>query len=251
MPRKKTKDETDFRSAKMKLLLYPDDVTHVEAMKRIKENYDYAYILHDKDKKDDNDEHSKKEHWHVVLRFKNAQWNTSLSNDLGIEKNYIRNSNDIDKALQYLIHYNDSDKHKYDINEVVGPLQERLKMSLNKYDRTEEEEVQLIMNYIVNSTSRMSITDLSIFCVQNGYWASYRRAQNLFRLMLNEHNDELWQKHLNERMEEDWSPNYSTRTGEVYSTPFDYEQAEFMLSDAGLSEKQNYKEADQWWKIQS
>ena len=36
-----------FRSAKMRLLLYPDDPSHVKALERIKEDYDYAYILHE------------------------------------------------------------------------------------------------------------------------------------------------------------------------------------------------------------
>lgn len=220
------KEVKKFRSAKMRLLLYPDDPTHVKALELIKENYDYAYILHEAE------EETKKPHWHVVVRFRNAQWNTALSKNLGISENYIRNANNLDKALQYLIHLNDADKKQYDISCVKGSLLERLKTSLNKIDRTEDEEASILIEYIKKSTDRISFMAFSRYCVDNGYWATYRRAQNIFRLLIKEHNEELWQLELKKRMEERleheaWLSSYNRSTGEIYPTPFDYEQAEF------------------------
>lgn len=219
-----------FRSAKMRLLLYPDDPEHVKALKIIEESYEYAYILHEPE------EDTKKAHWHVVLRFKNAQWNTSIAKNLGISLNYIRNCNNLDKALQYLIHYNDFDKKQYDISCVVGPLVDRLKISLNKKERTEDEEAKIIIDYIDNQSEIISFTKFAKYCVDNGYWATFRRGQNIFRILINEHNDELrsieLKKIIEERIDnEQWINYYNVNTEEIYSTPFDYKKAEFDFLD--------------------
>ena len=184
---KEKKEVVKFRSAKMRLLLYPDDPSHVKALERIKEDYDHAYILHEAE------EETKKPHWHVVLRFRNAQWNTALAKNLGISENYIRNSNNLDKALQYLIHFNDSDKKQYDISSVKGSLVDRLKTSINKVDRTEDEDASILIDYIVKSSKRITFSEFARYCVDNGYWATYRRGQNIFRLLIKEHNEDLWQ----------------------------------------------------------
>lgn len=185
-----------FRSAKMRLLLYPDNDEHVKALETIKENYEYAYILHEPE------EDTKKPHWHVVLRFKNAQWNTSIAKNLGITPNFILNCSNLEKALQYLIHYNDTDKKQYDISCVVGPLVDRLKISINKKDRTEDEEAKILIDYIVNQSEIISFTKFAKYCVVNGYWATFRRGQNIFRLLINEKNDELRSVELKRIMED-------------------------------------------------
>ena len=223
---KEKKEFMKFRSAKMRLLLYPDDPTHVKALERIKEDYDHAYILHEAE------EETKKPHWHVVVRFKNAQWNTALAKNLGISENYIRNSSNLDKALQYLMHLNDVEKKQYDISCVKGSLVDRLKTSINKVNRTEDEEASILIDYIVKSSKRIAFSEFARYCVDNGYWATFRRGQNIFRLLIKEHNENLWQLELKRRMEErleyeEWLDNYNKSTGEIYSTPFDYEQAEF------------------------
>lgn len=210
---KEKKEDVRFRSAKMRLLLYPDDPSHVKALDIIKENYDYAYILHEAE------EETKKPHWHVVVKFQNAQWNTSLAKNLGISVNYIRNSNNLDKALQYLIHYNDYDKKQYDISCVEGTLVDRLRLSLNKKDRTEDEEAYMLIEYIMNSSERITFAEFAKYCVDNGYWATFRRAQYIFRCLIMEHNEELERKQSKEY--EGWLNNYSKRTGEIYPTPFD------------------------------
>ena len=98
-----------FRDRKLALLLYPDDPSHVEAMEKIKTSYDYVAILHDKDYTEDGE--IKKPHWHVVLRFGNATWNSAVAKDLGIEQNYTEKVRNMNNAILYLIHYNDSDKY--------------------------------------------------------------------------------------------------------------------------------------------
>lgn len=42
-----------YRSRVHMLLLYPDNAAHTTTMEKIKASYDYAAILHNKDKMDD------------------------------------------------------------------------------------------------------------------------------------------------------------------------------------------------------
>ena len=101
----------------------------MEALKKIEASYDYACILHDKDV--DEDGVIKKAHYHVVLRFPNQTWSSALAKELGIADNYLEKPRSFDNALMYLIHYNDSDKYQYSIDDVKGTLKKRLKEKLN------------------------------------------------------------------------------------------------------------------------
>ena len=81
-------DSPKFRDRKFVMVLYPEDASHAAAIEKMKSGgYNFAAILHDKDVTEDNQ--PKKPHWHVVVRFKNACWNTAIAKDLGITPNYL------------------------------------------------------------------------------------------------------------------------------------------------------------------
>lgn len=169
------------------LLLYPEDKTHVVALEKIKSNYDYAYILHDKDVNEDGE--IKKAHWHVVVNVgKNARWNTAIADELGITPNYIEKCGKLDRALEYLIHYNEPDKYHYDLDEVHGNLKTRLKIEISKEDKTEGEKVVELLDYIDNYDGYLKIREFSRFCATNGYWDVFRRSGAIFIKMIDEHN---------------------------------------------------------------
>lgn len=175
------------RDRKFCLLLYPDCPEHCIALDKIKVSYDYAYILHDKDC-DENGE-IKKPHWHVVITVgNNACWNTSIASELGITPNYIEKCGRLDRALEYLIHYNDSDKYQYDVDEVQGNLKTRLKIEMNKDSKNEGEKVVELIEYIDNQVGYIRIKDFSKFCASNGYWEAFRRSGTIFIKMIEEHN---------------------------------------------------------------
>ena len=100
-----SKLENNFKSRSFCLLLYPDCKAHINALNFVRQNYSYAAILHDKDL-DDNGE-LKKPHFHVVIRFSNPRYFSSVVKELNIEPNYIRRCFSFDKALMYLIHFGD------------------------------------------------------------------------------------------------------------------------------------------------
>lgn len=187
-----------YRSRTHMLLLYPEDVTHSTALDRIQFSYDYAMILHDKDvftleDEAKNPEHKagtyKKAHYHVILRFNQAKWNTALANELGIDDNYIEEVKNFNNALMYLIHYNDTDKTQYNINEVKGNLKTRLQEVINKNEKSEGEKVADLIQFIKSYNGYISVTDFAEYCALNGYWAEFRRSGAIFCKIIEENNN--------------------------------------------------------------
>ena len=182
-----------YRSRVHMLLLYPDNEQHVKAVEKIKQSYDYALILHDKDYfTEDTEQHVrgelKKEHWHIVLRFNQAVWSTAICKELGIEHNYIENVKRFDNAIQYLIHYNDSDKAQYTVEEVQGNLKQKLVESINKVEKSESEKVVELIEFIERQENRISIKAFASYCASQGYWSEFRRSATIFIKIIDEHN---------------------------------------------------------------
>jgi hypothetical protein len=177
----------------MGLLLYPDDSTHVKALEKIK-SYDYALILHNMDMNEDGE--FKKEHYHVIIKFKNACWRTAIAKELGIKENYIEQIRNEESALEYLIHYNEDEeeKHKYDIEQVQGPLKRKLVEYINKDDKSEGERVSELLEFIESHKGHLGVTEFARYCALNGYWDIFRRAGAIFVNIINEHNDHFAQK---------------------------------------------------------
>lgn len=181
--------EKKFRSRNMRFLIYPDNPTHVKALSKIKEKYDYAMILHDKDFKEDGS--PDKIHIHVVAKIAtSACWNTSICKDLGLEPIFSRPCSSINKALQYLIHFNNPEKYQYSIDEVEGSLKNKLVECINSDGKDESDKVYELISYIHNADF-LSITEFSAYCCSLGYWDVFRRSGVIFIKMLDEHNKSL------------------------------------------------------------
>lgn len=186
-----------YRDRKHMLLLYPEDATHMEALEKIRQSYDYAAVLHDRDYWTEEDEKKdskhvagelKKAHYHVVIRTSNPTWSSALCKELGIAENYCEKPRGFESALQYLIHYNDIDKATYDIDEVFGPLKVKLVESINKTEKSEGEKVVELIAFIRDYDGPLKITDFAEYCAKNGYWSEFRRSGAIFCKIIEEHN---------------------------------------------------------------
>ena len=176
-----------YKSRKYCILLYPnEDKTHKKALDFIKLNYDYALIEHNQDK-DENGE-IKKSHTHIVISFPNAKWNTAIANDLGITINYIEKCRDMDKALEYLIHYNDDTKHQYDIEEVHGSLKYQLKKILLNDGKDENVKAFELIQYIKEYEGYISFTNFAEYACEIGMYDVARRSSYLLGRIIEEHN---------------------------------------------------------------
>lgn len=172
-----------FKTRNFKAILYPEDETHLDAISTIcNGGYNYALILHDQDTWSENDPsfnpekhiagERKKEHFHVVLTFRNPIWSTSLSNELGIADNYLQPAHNIDTALEYLIHFGSNDKYQYDLELVQGPLRTKLEKML--IDETEDDRVQRLIELIENTPSPSYLKLLKASC-RAGLYGDFRR----------------------------------------------------------------------------
>ena len=175
-----------YRSRKHCLLLYPDDSSHVNALKHIEHYYNYAYILHDKDT--DKEGKLKKAHWHVVVQFQNATYNTAFAKELGISVNYIQICRNYDLALQYLIHWNEETKHQYAFDEVKGTLKKRLAKLLVDELVPESEKANHIIDLILSYPGYLSAAKLGAMVCASDNWSTFRRSTSYYLRVLDDHN---------------------------------------------------------------
>lgn len=180
-----------FRDRKFVAVLYPEDVTHVECIEKLKSGgYNFAAILHNKDVYEDGDHKGelKKPHWHIVVRFKNAVWNTAIAKELGITANYLESCKNVDASLLYLVHYGNDEKAQYDYEEVFGPL--RLKLATLLSDTDEGTRVLNIVDIIENSPGPIGYSELIKKAVAAGLYGDLRRMGTFAVGLIREHNYE-------------------------------------------------------------
>lgn len=182
-----------FRSRLYVAVLYPEDPTHAECMVKLETNgYNFAAILHDKDVYEDGENKGelKKPHWHIVLRFKNAVWNTAVAKELGITPNYLEACKDQDSSLLYLVHYGREEKAQYDYEEVFGPM--RIKLSTLLADTDEGTRVLSLVDIVESSPGPIGTSELLKKAVAAGLYADLRRMGHLATCLVREHNYECY-----------------------------------------------------------
>ena len=175
-------------------VLYPENDDHMKVISLLSQ-CQAVYILHDKDVYDDvAEEHKigdlKKPHFHVVIRFNSQRTATAVANDFGIEPNYFRPTSNIDKALEYLIHFNNEEKYQYSVNDVKGDkdLIRKLVECVENDGQSEGDRVNDLIDYIASCKKFISITDFSKYCASVGKWDIFRRSAVIFIKMIDEHN---------------------------------------------------------------
>lgn len=186
-----------YRSRVHLILLYPDNPDHLEVLDKITKSYDFAGIVHNRDMWTEDDEklnpsHKagdlKKEHIHIVLRTQNAVWNTALCKELGLDDKFCEQVKNIERSLQYLLHYNEPDKTQYSIDDVFGGLRTKLSESISKNEKSESEKVLELLDYIDNYQGQLRISDFARYCASNGYWSEFRRSGAIFLKVIAECN---------------------------------------------------------------
>lgn len=165
------------------IILYPEDYSHILALAYIKHNFEnYIFILHNRDLTEDNT--PKKEHYHVILHFPNARNISTLSKQLGIAENLFYEIKSLNGQLRYLIHYDDDEKTRYQIDEVRGTLYMLSKFKKSfKESQDEISDVGLIYEFIIDN----DIEDLQIllhFVLDNNLYSSFRRNYTMFKDLL-------------------------------------------------------------------
>lgn len=179
----------NIRSLYWGLILYDDseNLNFNDKIITIAQNYDYVYIKHDKDI--DPNGNLKKIHYHIILKFNNYKWLKSLSDELNIPINYFEKINSLNNMLVYLIHYNNPDKYQYSLNDVFGTASLKIKLNkcISNIENTEEDKIQIILDFIYSYPANLSYRDLVSFVLNKGLWAEFRRSANIIFKLLDEH----------------------------------------------------------------
>lgn len=138
-------------------------------------NCEYFVIKHDK-------EPDTKTHYHIVLYFRKPTSILNISKKLDVSTNYIRTQDDFGKrytlknTIGYLIHYNNKDKHNYNVDEIIT----NNKDLVNKYydlltgGASESNNLKEIMLFLDNNPFA-DCKDLLYFCIENDLLKTFKK----------------------------------------------------------------------------
>lgn len=150
----------------------------------INEGFDYAFIKHDKDLKEDLTDF-KKLHYHFQIFMLNQKSISRISTLFDIKENYIQIIRDKKKAIRYLIHADNNDKCTYDILEIRSNFD--ITSYFNNLISNESVEMEIIFDYI---SRKINITMLGLYkyVMSNNCWTTYRRNYSIIKDLVLEHN---------------------------------------------------------------
>lgn len=166
--------------------IYPDDPNYGEYKRRIEENYDFVYILHNLDVKEDTGE-LKKPHYHYLLKFNGQVSISTISYVTGVPDNYIKARSDYRSAFRYLMHIDHPEKHQYDAGQIQGV---DVKARVAKYCSISENDtygrvVDVIIR-VCQGNPTASLSSVVAVLIQEGLFGYYRQAQYTFMEILKE-----------------------------------------------------------------
>ncbi len=160
------------RSRTFALELYPEDNQHIAILEYIKNNFEYAYILHDKDTyEEDTEEHKKgekkKPHYHIILAFKNARTIDSIKKELQID--YVMTCN-FYAYTRYLIHLGTPQKYQYSSNDIITNISLRIENALKRDYDSQEQDARILLDYIFKKSNEgfLSFRMLTEYALENG-----------------------------------------------------------------------------------
>lgn len=150
----------------------------------IDRGFDYAFIKHDKDLKEDLSDF-KDVHFHFLVFMPIQKTISALSDILHISSNYIQYIRSKKSAIRYLVHADNNDKADYDILDIKSNLD--LTKYFNNLISDENIEIEMIMEFI-QVNRQVSYKALMRFVIDAGMWSTYRRNYSIIKDLLYEHN---------------------------------------------------------------
>lgn len=165
------------RSRTFTLELYPEDNSHMIILDYIKNNFEYAYILHDKDIHENDVVNEKgevihkkgeikKAHYHVLLSFKNARSNDKLKEELNIKHIEVANFYSL---TRYLIHLGYPQKFQYSRQDIITNIDLRIDNALKREYASEEQDARILLDFIFKKCNEGFLTfrQLTEFAIEH------------------------------------------------------------------------------------
>lgn len=166
---------------KWELVLYPDsnsyDVSAV--LGDLVGVFDqWAYILHDSDV--DVEGNPKKPHYHFYGKSADKLTASGIAYRVHVPESACRVVSSWKGALRYLVHADNPEKHQYNISDISANFSLAGFLSVS-----DDMQAARIFAYITN-TRCTSVTTLTGWAIQNGYYSGLRRGFAIFSLLLRE-----------------------------------------------------------------
>ena len=146
--------------------------------------FDYAYIYHDKDMKEDLSDF-KKPHYHFQIFMLHQKSLSRMSKLFNIAENYIQYIDKKKEAIRYLTHADNNDKHNYDIFEIKSNME--LTSYFSNLVSNETIEMEIIFDYIDRNVN-IKLIDVYKYVLDNNIWSTYRRNYSIIKDLIYEHN---------------------------------------------------------------
>lgn len=208
MPAKKktSKNRETDRDRNFRILLYPDNESHNLTIMSLKlYQYSSVGILHNQDVYHDDifDKETgdllhekgelKKEHYHFYVKFKNPRYISGVASELGIEENLIQFADKPFKSYcEYILHWKESGKHQYLVDELVGSLAGEAKRIL--LDMPVTVQFCEIGDFISKYPSMLTFSTVYDFARQNGYLGAFLRNHAVVDKLIYCHNERFYRK---------------------------------------------------------
>lgn len=201
--RKKQKNRETDRDRIFHLVLYPENPAHMLAIMQLRQyHYKSVGILHNADRysEDEKDNETgelkhrkgdlKKEHYHFRIQFDNPRYIKGVAEELGIESNLIRFPDDwqnLKNYTEYILHWKESGKHQYSIDDLVGSLAGEAKQKL--IDMPATMQAGEIVDFIFSSDKYITLVEVTAFAREQGYYSCLMRNHSYFDKMIALHNE--------------------------------------------------------------
>lgn len=172
-PLPSTSNIEKFRSQSFNLNLYTEWDNFSEILSNLKHEgaVFMGAMIHDKDVHDDGT--PKKEHCHVVIKFKSQVWSSALCKRTGVPHRYkiIEPTHDFRKSVRYLIHFDNPEKYQYDYDDIWASDAQILKAQFTDVpddSQVEREIFDAMMVALMNEDFSSEMEFIS-WCYSMGY----------------------------------------------------------------------------------
>lgn len=169
----------------VELILYDIEEVYT-SMSICKTNgFDYAYIYHDKDLKDDLSDF-KKAHFHFQVYAKNQKDIEKWCTIFGVNSARVQKIENKVKAIRYLVHADNNEKYQYNIADIQNSFP--ILTYFDKMINDETCEIDLIFSYINYHKKYIGTKEIIDYVLENNIWSTFRRNYTIIRDLIVEHN---------------------------------------------------------------
>lgn len=166
---------------KWELVLYPDSESYdfsVVLADLVGVFEQWAYILHDSDV--DADGNPKKPHYHFYGKSSDKLTASGIAYRVNVPESACRVVSSWKGALRYLVHADNPEKHQYLVSDISAnfPL-------AGIFTLSDDMQAARIFSFICD-TRCTSVTNLTGWAIQNGYYSGLRRGFAIFSQLLRE-----------------------------------------------------------------